>query len=359
MRYASYIMGIFICGFIAFGAGYAQSQDTVEITLQAPVYATSPASIHGEGRTYSLWGASLPHTMTPQQEQKGRRLLQEAIGNNPLTCYVYRSGKAQCFTYNSDDLAEIALKAGYATAQLTDVAGTQFQDVYLGAESAAQNSGLGIWQDKDDSLAKKSSAPQDFNAATLIQIIAGSAGLILFAIAMVGLYLRKHMDKVHVALSQSNQLAQSELKVRKREQDLAAVMVHSELKSNHSKIEAYLIIYTDLLNGLRDENADHKYKRSGEVIRSAPALDRYIFDSQLDRLGSMGDELVARVVEFYNKIETDPSFTNLDSDMSHTAVLSIVESAVQRAEFLKQDLEEIAEQFDQRGFKSVNLSLSD
>ncbi len=192
----------------------------------------------------------------------------------------------------------------------------------------------------------------------LITIVCISSLIVLFAV-LAGIFRSKqNLDRIYLSLTQSNQLYNNEAQTRKKEQELAAIMIHAELKSNHSKVEAFLIIYQDLLDTLRDPSTDHKYMHSGEIVRSAPALDRYIFDANLDKMGALGDELAPRVINFYNKIETDPPYTNLEPDMSHEAALTIVENVVQRAQSLKNEIETLTESFDDKGFKSVNLALS-
>lgn len=339
----------------------ARAQSGIEIPLSHPIHVIDSTHIKQQGMIYHLWGtqASLDQ-QAASDAQPAVEFLTRLIGRGDLTCFVYEHGddvsQAQCFNDQSVDLSLSVIQSGLAFADRSAVVGTTYETPYIQAEQAAQDARSGLWASSNAQSQVLRDMKHDIAHLTRFSFILFIITLVAIAITI---FLNKvAFDRIHLILNQTMQLLSNEAKLRKREQDLTAVMINSELKTNQSKIDAYLVIYEDLLDTLNDPYADHRYLRSGEVVRSAPGMERSIYDANTYRMDALGEDLIARVVDFYSRVETDPPYNNLTPDMTHETAVDIVTQAVKNARSLKNDLEDILEIFKNKGFVSINLMLS-
>lgn len=336
------------------------AQSGVEVTLNQPIHVVDGARIKQGGDIYHLWGTAPPgpDALIGAQDQHGA--LKVLVGRGPLTCFVYDRRdaviSAQCFNAQSVDLSQAMISQGYVLADRAAVMGTNYEAPYLKAEADARAGGKGVWQ-VDTSLHDNFETLQsDFRVLNILVFVLFI--LTVFIIVIAALLNKRSYDRIYLTLNQTIHLMTKEAKVRQREHELVAVMLQAELKTNQSKIDAYLVIYEDLLKTLNDPYADHKYLRAGEIVRSAPALDRYVYDANTSKLDALGEDLIPRVIDFYNRVEIDPPYSNLEPDMDHETAVEIVQGVVDKAKALRQDINEIIDLFDNKGFTSVNLMLS-
>ncbi len=126
-------------------------------------------------------------------------------------------------------------------------------------------------------------------------------------------------------------------------------MLEAELKANKSKIEAYLVIYKEMLTSLQDSKREPEYKKAGDIVQLQPALDRSVFDGNTDKMDLLGRRLASAVIHFYARIKTNPDYVNLEPEAPLDEVLERVEKAVKNAEFLDKQLGKLIDAFSQQG----------
>lgn len=119
--------------------------------------------------------------------------------------------------------------------------------------------------------------------------------------------------------------------IRSRERLVVAAALEGELKANHSKLEAFLLIYQEMLRNLKEPGRAPKYKQGGEIIHEKPALSRTIFDAYADRLELLGPHLAADLAHIYAGVEVDPEYKTLAPDLSADKAIRTVERIVEGA----------------------------
>lgn len=335
------------------------AQGGIEKKLAQPIHIIDAAHIKQNDTVYHLWGTELPPTNTLRTDTLAEKSLRQLIGRDSLTCFVYAQGampSAQCFNEKSTDISESIISKGFTLANRMQIVGTDYEVPYLNAQKRAQNASLGLWT-VDTTVVDNFALLQESSRVVTLLLFAIFVVLVI-VIIVATLISKRSMDRVYLTLNQTIQVITKEASIRRKEQEMVGVMLNAELKTNQSKIEAFLVIYKDLLKTLNDQYADHKYRRTGEVVRTAPALDRFIFDANVDKLEALDSDLAPLVIDFYGRIETNPDYNNLEPDMSHETAVSIVEEAVKKAQSLSQDIAPLIERFDSKGYTSVNLVFS-
>lgn len=143
-----------------------------------------------------------------------------------------------------------------------------------------------------------------------------------------------------------------ERKLREKERNIIAVMVDSEIKANKAKIEAYLVVYEEMLKALKDPDRPPKYKKAGDIVQKQPALDRSVFDRNTDKLDLLGRDLASEMIHFYARIKSSPEYENLEPDMELEQVTAIVEDVVKRGGRLNELAEKLLGSIESSGLTS-------
>ena len=335
------------------------AQVGTEKTLAQPIHIIDAAHIKHNDTIYHLWGTEIPSANALTTDTLAQKSLRQLIGRDALTCFIYSQNpiaSAQCFNAQSTDISQSIISKGFALANRVQIVGTDYEVPYLNAQKRAQNANLGLWT--VDTMLTDNFAVLHESAHVLTVLIFIIFIALIIIIIIATLISKRSMDRVYLTLNQTIQVITKEASTRRKEQELVGVMLNAEMKTNQSKIDAFLVIYKDLLKTLNDPYADHKYLRTGEVVRTAPALDRFIFDANVDKLEALDSDLAPLVIDFYGRIETNPDYNNLEPDMSHETAVQIVEDAVKKAQALSTDIDTLVERFDSKGYTSVNLVFS-
>lgn len=119
--------------------------------------------------------------------------------------------------------------------------------------------------------------------------------------------------------------------IRARERLVVAAALEGELKANHSKLEAFLLIYQEMLRNLKEPGRAPKYKQGGEIIHEKPALSRTIFDAYADRLDLLGPGIAGDLAHIYAGVDVDPEYKTLAPDLSPDKAIRTVERIVEGA----------------------------
>ncbi|MEZ5919531.1 MAG: hypothetical protein R3D66_06470 [Alphaproteobacteria bacterium] len=133
------------------------------------------------------------------------------------------------------------------------------------------------------------------------------------------------------------------------------MMLDSELKSNKAKIEAYLVVYREMLQALENPERTPKYKKAGDIVQRQPALDRVVFDRNTDKLDILGDRLSSEIIHFYARIKSKPDYINIEPDMALEEVTGIVQKAIQNAERMNKIAENLIDLFSEGGLASADM----
>lgn len=342
---------LFLCGALLFFAGTVSAQQTpaqgglFELKARA---ASALILSSGQNRVY-LWGIEEAEGMSPAFNLKARTALDNAIGGKALQCETkgQRAGQvfAQCVNGSDLDLGLYMLQQGFVSVDRGAVYGTVFEEAYIQAETQAQDQGLGIWAEPGKAGGSSSSGEPGWML---------SLGLILFlciigAFTVVSIIIMRGFRKVTEAQTDNVEMMSRERKLRDKERAVVAVMLDSEIKANRSKVEAYIVVYEEMLNALKDPDRPPKYKKSGDLVQKQPALDRSVFDNNTDKLDTLGDRLSSEVIHYYARIKSKPEYLSLEPEIELPEAIAMLEGVLKNARRLNQISERLIEAFSRRG----------
>lgn len=134
---------------------------------------------------------------------------------------------------------------------------------------------------------------------------------------------------------------------KNNERFIIGKILESEIKTNKSKIEAYLIVYEEKLEALNDTETQPYYRKSGDLIQRQPALERSVFDHNKEKLDVLGEELYSQVVHFYARIKTQPDYFNLESDTSLDDAIGMISCFVNNAKALETVAADLIQSLDE------------
>jgi len=161
--------------------------------------------------------------------------------------------------------------------------------------------------------------------------------------------IMRGFQKVIAAQNQNMDMVTRERQLRDKERKIFATMLDSEIKANKSKIEAYLVVYEEMLKDLTNTERSPKYKKTGDIVQAQPALGRSVFDRNANKLDILGDSLSSEVIHFYARIKSSPDYINLEPDTPDEEALAVVEKALKDAGRLNKIADRLIDSLGQRG----------
>ncbi|MBI1300714.1 MAG: hypothetical protein GC137_03555 [Alphaproteobacteria bacterium] len=309
-------------------AGFAQ-EAKVDQEIELDLKVLDATTVAGGPYRINLWGIEKIGVKDPLFNLEARDQLEYIIGAKTSTC-VIRSREegfdvtAQCSNSGDKDLALFMLQNGYVTADRLAIKDTPFDNIYRQAEKLAQHEGKGAWMTKPTGEIRGDTQTRHF-------MIGSFALLFVFLIAVV--YIMRGFKKITDMQNQSLELAMKERSIRNKEKYVLASMLHSEIRANKAKINAYLTIYEETLRGMK-EKPSGKYHKTGEIIQKQPALDRSVFDGNTSKLDLLGASLSSSVIHYYARIKSQPDYVEVDPDMPEEKVKELVEKCINHAKKL-------------------------
>lgn len=337
---------IFILFFMVSAPSMAQEAQEKRVDGIPTILNSLTLSLNG--KAYQLAGLNVATTRALGYDLIAQQALYDLIGNQEVTCILKGKGKAQCFNVRGRDIGLSMLTAGYGFLDRPAIAGKDYQGAYEKAGRDAQLGNLGLWQQlKNIPSSAKSDTDQGLSGLTfgndpkiiLAAIILGPLvgmlviGWILFVMLGRLIKLQRHQIISH---------QRGEKTLKDRERFVVAAALEGELNTNKAKLDAFLIIYEEMLKTLKDPTKTPKYKGAGDVVHEKPTLSRSVYDSNLDKLELMGTQLVADLTKLYIKIDSTPDYITLEPDMPIEQVISIVQKIVNDARALIEPLDQIA-----------------
>lgn len=325
---------------------YAQGTEEEKKSFRANAHVVDSNSMLSGKTKIVLWGVRQATGTTALLNEKGRVALDEAVAGAAVTCELMGRTKthllAQCDNDQGLDLGLSMLQQGLLSVDRAQVFETIYEDPYLEAQRSAQAKELGIWLSHDAASAQRDGGGSSGLIVAILVIVllvqAGSALLILGV-----------LRKISQAQKISTEMLGRERKVKDKEREVVVNMLGSEIKGNKSKIEAYIVVYDEMLADMKNPQRQPKYKKAGDIVQKQPSLDRAVFDRNTDKLGVLGDELASQVIHFYARIKTDPDYTNLEPDTPLDDAIVMVEKGLNRARRMDRLADELVDAFENSG----------
>ncbi len=335
---------------------YAQQpESTSDNIFQTRVRAADENTLVAGKTVISLWGLEGLGAAPVVQKLKARVALENAIGGQVVECEWKTRTKesyfAQCRSDGDIDLGLFMIQQGYAIVDRQMVYNTVFETPYVQAEAAAQDAGFGVW---GEGIAMSSRGVGVGNNNSLMVIVGFSLFLaIVGAFGFIAMNIMRGFQKVIDAQNVHTDLLSEQRNLKDKERGIVAVMLESEIKSNMAKIQAYLVVYEELLGSLRNTEVEPKYKQVGDIVQQQPALDRAVFDRNTDKLEMLGQDLSSTLVHFYARIKSEAEYKNLEPDMTLDEAIAAVEKVLENARRLNQLSGQILDHFTSYSFGDV------
>lgn len=324
----------------------ASSQSSTSRFFETQARAADGASLMAGKTLIQLWGVQSIEGMPVQFMVHVRAALDNAVGTGKVRCEMKnRDGSvivAQCTNPLDLDLGLYMLQRGFAVVDRSAVFDTVFEEPYVQAEKDAQKQELGVWSQQGGSGSR--------DDGSFMMVVGGILILCLLgAFSILTLVIMKGFQRVTDVQTQSMDMMARERALRDKERAIFATMLDSEIKANKAKIEAYLVVYDEMLKDLRETSKTPKYKKAGDIVQAQPALERSVFDRNTDKLDILGDRLSSEVIHFYARIKSKPDYVNLEPEMPVAEVLEIVEGAYERVERINKISDRLIDLFARGG----------
>jgi endonuclease YncB( thermonuclease family) len=317
------------------------------------VRAVDAATLISGQTPIKLWAVETVESQSAAFNLRGRTELDNAIGQAKIMCEIKKRDavtiSAQCTNAQDQDLSLYMLQQGFVTVERSAVYGTVFEDAYIQAEMQAQSRGIGVWGDEKGGPAKADDGVYMVSFGFILFICIIAAFIVLSIIIMRG------FQKVIEAQNQNVEMMSKERKLRDKERGIVAVMLDSELKANKAKIEAYRVVYEEMLKSLKDPDRPPKYKKAGDIIQKQPALARQVFDRNTDKLDMLGARLSSEVIHFYARIKSTPDYINLEPSTPLEEAVAMLEKSLEGARRLDDLAGRLLESFTSGGIISEDF----
>lgn len=285
----------------------------------------------------ALWGIEPVEAAGTTIALKARTALDNLVGGQPVRCEVkeWRGDRpvARCLNGRETDLALAMIEGGYAVVDRPAVSGSVFDVQYKEAETKAQHDGTGGWA----LSAQSGGGFADYfqgNEQLVYGWIIGVLALPLLAGLLIGMGLAARIGRLEKYIRET--IGESEARkqvLREQERFVVASMIENELSANKGKLEAFIIIYNDLLKSLR-QSKEHRYQVNGEIVHDAPLLERNVFENNINRLEMLGAGMAGEIVGIYGHIQSNPNYTTLDASVPLDEAILKVQKVVSDAESL-------------------------
>ena len=209
-----------------------------------------------------LWGVEKIGQNAAVFNLKARNALENRISGKPVTCMTQaKKGNvisAQCINHAEEDLSLYLLQQGMVSADRTAIHGTVYERPYLEAERIAQENKYGVWAaGESDSNVPGDKQTKNFMLGAFLLV-----AVFIMALIVLGFFVMRGFGRVIDVQSRSLDLAMKERDLKEKEKLVIASMINSEVKENKSKIEAYLLVYEEMLRDFSDTTKPPSYQKN-------------------------------------------------------------------------------------------------
>ena len=261
--------------------------------------------------------------------------MEKKVSGGQVLCTIKRvnsdkSVSAQCINSAEEDLSLFLLQRGYASINRDEITGTVFEGPYVRAQDQAQENNRGAWN--LDGSGQRTEA--DIQSENFMYGSLGLMAVFVLALAAISLHIMRGFRRVTDLQNKSIELAAKERSLRQKEREIIASMLHAEIRSNISKVEAYLTIYEETLQDFADPDRPPKYQKTGDILQRQPALDRSVFDGNTSKLDLLGSEVASDIIHYYARIKTNPDYIEIKPETPPEEVRRIIEQSINHAKKL-------------------------
>jgi len=348
------ILSVFVFFLITSNAAIsADVQDTQNITVNTTLVSDAPeedripidqerafnvsiadVNLLVDGKTrIKLWGIEKVSSEATVFNLKAKGQLEKKISRQPVLCtimgYMDDTYLGQCTNQQGEDLSLYLLQSGFVSVDRPAVKATIFENPYVKAEQDAQDAAIGVWGAENRFTSSGEVQSKNFMIGAFVLM-----GVFILALLVIGFFVVRGFKRVVDVQNRSLDFAMKERTLKDKEKLVIASMIAAEVLENKTKIEAYLVIYEEMLQDFSDPAKNANYQKTGEIIQKQPALSRSVFDGNTYKLDLFGSDVSSKVIHYYARIKSEPDFVELAPDTPFEDAKAIIDKAVSNAKKL-------------------------
>lgn len=321
--------------------------DVLPERLTGSMRAITPVVLRYENAFIMLWGIKSV-TGNGFAELKALEVVDALVQDQQVNCRIIGGTNprylGRCATQDSQDIAVDLLSSGYMVVDRMQTDGTPFAAVYQKAQESARALKKGIWAGYDEQKKLMPSWMEPYLALLLPFGLVFGPLLGLLVIALVMRHWLKNMAEQQA--QETARAAQKEERLQNRERQVLVSTLEAELLENKNKIEAFLAIYGDMLNDLKNETTKPRYQDSGDIVQKHPNYSKTVFDSNIGKLSLLDMKLAGHLSKIYAVMSKDSEYINLEPDLPLDTAIKLLEKIIQDTKELVPDLDAAIQQLE-------------
>jgi endonuclease YncB( thermonuclease family) len=313
-----------------------------------PMRAVDPMTLRAEGGTIRLWGIKPAQSAETPLELKALDLMDGLIQEQVVNCRVMGGSMlemtARCSTSSNQDLALELLKNGFVVVDRRQTYNTVFATAYEKEQETARVAGRGVWAlvKEDMNQTGSSGLPrwlEPYMSVLLpLALIFGPFGGLLIVGFVMWYWLRRMAS---LQEKEAEQTSRKEAMLQSRERHVLVSTLEGELMENKNKIEAFLVIYGDMLRSLQDANEVPKYQQGGDIVQKHPTFGRAVFEANVSKLSLLDIKLAGQISKLYSAMPKDQEYINLEPTVPLETAVKLVQKVLKEAEALLDPLNSV------------------
>lgn len=152
------------------------------------------------------------------------------------------------------------------------------------------------------------------------------------AVALVGFFFLSRRSK--------HDLAEQSAETRQLRAHLASLLI-VEAVENKNKAEAFVSIYAELVQKLRQIEQKASYQETGDFIHRHVPLNRIVYDAHREQWHVLGATLEQELHYLYERITPESVYDELTRDTPRGSALQAVERIIEEAQTLSGHLDSV------------------
>lgn len=320
--------------------------------IQRPMRAVDPVTLRAEGLSIRLWGIRVASAADTPLELRAIDMIDAITQDGQVNCKleggVIPDLIGRCVVQDGRDLALELLGNGYAIVDRRQTYNTVFASAYEKAQEQARAAKKGVWALMDREENKLPAWLQS-------NII---APLVIFGGMLVGFLCNAFMTMRFInnfSQNQSSLIAQAERKealLQGRERQVLVSTLEAELSENKNKIEAFLVIYGDMLKSLNDPTIPPKYQQVGDIVQKHPSYSKTVFEANINKLTLLDIKLAGQLSKLYAAMPKEQEYINLDQNVPLDTAVKLVEKVLQDVEQMVDPLNQVIRDLQEAGYST-------
>lgn len=316
--------------------------------ISRPMRAVDGMTLRADASIIRLWGIKPVQTSETPIEIKALDLMDKLINEQQVNCRVVAGTLvemiARCVTQSGQDLALELLRNGYVVVDRRQTYNNVQATAYEKEQEAARVAGRGVWALIKDDLNKTDEYGmpkwlQPYMSFLLpVALIFGPFGGLLI-VAFIMWYWLKRMANVQER--EAEQSSRKEATLLNRERHVLISTFEGELTENKNKIEAFLVIYGDMLRGLQDAEEVPKYQQGGDIVQKHPTFGRAVFEANVSKLSLLDIKLAGQISKLYAAMPKEQEYINLEPTVPLETAVKLVEKVLKEAEELLEPINNV------------------